>query len=362
MKGAGAFLVALACVSIPYPIYLHSVTGHWSLSGKAASAVLIRESISRKVVDDDPRSFEALHYALDEEGVAMRSNYWGEDPSAPRAAAGAPVLGIAASEALANVRIAVGRMLPTILPWSIWPFVLIGLALSAVEFARAGPERVGALFALSGMIVPSVLVCLLLFVEPRHHLYLVPVATVFAAGGISWILSRPRSGSGALRILLPALLGGILLWGSVRQLGHAGEIEAARRTFAEIRRLGVRLGEDLPAGEPIMSWHPAVAWYAHRPWRVLPAERFARVAAYAARRGVSTIVFETQVHGPPPGQDAGVPFWVFRLASMTPETLAAGRFELRKAAQDPLYALYLVEPAAGDAPREPPAGGTPSLR
>lgn len=106
-----------------------------------------------------------------------------------------------------------------------------------------------------------------------------------------------------------------------------------------------------------MSWHPAVAWYAHHPWRVLPAEKFARIAAYAARHHVRMVVFETQVHGPPPGQSADVPFAVFRIDPMPLEALAAGQFDLRKVEQDALYALYVVVPTGG---AEPAAGGLPA--
>lgn len=338
-----AFLAAFIAVGIHYPIYLHEVSGHWSLSGKVASAVLIREAVSRKVLDDDQRPFEALHYSLDERGAAMRSSYWGHDPAAPPSVSDAALLGISMETMLSNARVVLTRMLPTILPWSIWPLALVGLVFSGIKSPRAGPERPAALLALAAMIVPSLLVCLLLFVEPRHHLYLVPVALVFAAGGIDRIVSIPPLRHVLVRGTLLGALFATLLWTSIQPLVRPAGMEETRRDSERIQMVGARLDTMLPAGEPIMSWHPAIAWHAHRPWFVLPADRLPRIAAYAAGRGVRTIVFETQVHGPPPGGDPGIPFTVFRLEAIPAEALAAGRFELRKIEEDSLLALYRVE-------------------
>jgi hypothetical protein len=40
-----------------------------------------------------------------------------------------------------------------------------------------------------------------------------------------------------------------------------------------------------------MSWHPAVAIWAGRPWRVLPYDSFERIVRYAGAEGAYAVVF-----------------------------------------------------------------------
>src|SRR5690606_12149735 len=59
---------------------------------------------------------------------------------------------------------------------------------------------------------------------------------------------------------------------------------------AENRRAAEELQTLLAPGEPVMSWHPALALYADRDWRVLPYAPLDRIVRYAAVNGIGHIV------------------------------------------------------------------------
>jgi len=350
LRKTAAFLGAAAIAAAPYPLYLHGVTGEWSFSGKTGSAVLIRESIARKVSQDDPARFEALHYALDESGRSMKSSYWGFDPSAAAPSPGPGSLLDTSFEGMRqNLLIYFRRMLPTLLPWFLWPFVLAGCAAAVASVSRrprtAGRDQCRAMLAMACMTVPSLAVCLLLFVEPRHHLYLVPLLCILCARGITIVLVHtPARAMAAARALVVLLTAG-LLWTALHQLADLRDDGAELRYLESVRRMGEELRRMVPADDPIMSWHPAIAWYAERPWRVMPADKMARVAAYAIRRGAAVIVYETSVHGPPPGGEGRTPFTLVRLAPADPDQVQAGLFSLRRLDGGDLYETYELGPA-----------------
>jgi hypothetical protein len=55
--------------------------------------------------------------------------------------------------------------------------------------------------------------------------------------------------------------------------------------------VGEYLGAHLPAGARIVSWHPSLAIWARRDWRVLPYEPFERIMRYARAQGAAVVVF-----------------------------------------------------------------------
>lgn len=349
---AAMLLGTASLVAAPYPLYLHRVTHEWSVSGKSDSAVLIRDSVSMKVLHDDASAFEAAHYAMEDSGRAMRSSYWGFDPQAPPASGpGRGLIHLSPGSAARNLRVYFLRLLPILLPWILWPFMLVGAAALAVRLRRDGARsgRSSPALAMAAMAVPSIAVCLVLFVEPRHHLSMVPLLAALSAHGLVRCagLLAPRLRSVAWGAA--AILCGALLWTTLGQLAGLRRDDGPRRYLAAIRSLGERLDARLPPGEPIMSWNPAIAYYARRPWRVMPADRLDRIAAYALRRGAGILVYETAVHGPPPGSDPSAPFSIVRLGRADPDAVRAGALSLRLVDSDPLYRTFDLE-IAGRAP------------
>jgi len=56
------------------------------------------------------------------------------------------------------------------------------------------------------------------------------------------------------------------------------------------RAVGEYLGGHLESDARIVSWHPAIAIFARRDWRVLPYDSFGRIARYAQAQSAAIVV------------------------------------------------------------------------
>lgn len=100
---------------------------------------------------------------------------------------------------------------------------------------------------------------------------------------------------------------------------------------AENRRIAESLRSVIPPDAPLMSWHPALALYARRDWRVLPQAELGDVLRYANAIGSEYIVLSPYYPAPitvdgrprdhvllrvPPGS-AGAEQWDLQFAGST---------------------------------------------
>ena len=329
-----AACISLAAAGAPYPLYLRSVTGSWMITGKAGTAARIRPAITARVRDNDLYAFETAHYALAPSGDRMASSYWGY--SGPERTTG---LGLSRAVIADNVRTYAGTLLPALIPWFLWPFILIFL----FGYFRAG-ARGGRLAqaAMLSLLFPSLVVCLFLFVEPRHHLYLVPLALIIASGGVleaSRFLKIERGW-----VLLGAGLSGVLLLISILPVLSLSTGDSHLAEAARTESLGRLLGGRLPPEEPIISLDPAVAFWAGRDWRVMPAAQLPQIVAYGLRRGSETIVFERSMMKPPPGESAAgtTPFSIFRVEGVTPEEATKSLYRIERVEENALFTQYRI--------------------
>jgi hypothetical protein len=91
-----------------------------------------------------------------------------------------------------------------------------------------------------------------------------------------------------------ALIAFALVAPGARGLVEAWPQQTPLQQVATARRaVGAYLERHLPADSIVMSWHPAVAIWAARPWRVLPYDSFERIAAYARHEGAAAVVFSS---------------------------------------------------------------------
>ena len=312
---AAAVVVGLA-VGAPYLAYLHGALGRWALSGRvqaaaagdggAPSAVESARSGGRVlegfVWQGQPDAFIRALYGLDPSGTRMASQYWGVargatptgatavSPASPSSTeVGAPrsaVVPAPDTEPTATRRspLTVWRQgVGAVVPWWFGIVALLGLALGAR----------GALVWVLPLALCSLLPSLIAYVEPRSLLPLAPLAATYAAVAASRaaerLAGRRRRWPAAA---LPAAIALLLLWPGIRDLARAWPETTPLQQVATARRsVGQYLAEHLPADAIIMSWHPAVAIWAQRPWRVLPYESFERIATYAGRERAAAIVF-----------------------------------------------------------------------
>lgn len=338
---AGAALMGLAflVVAAPYWIYIHEVSGEWTLTGRgirpAASAARLAGSggaggggaagtIERMLWEDDDAYAEYL-YSLDPTGLRLRSGYWGIQPEIPatRASEGEPppqapaptdarqdeeatgAPPATATPPAAGGRSPVGlfmRTLRIILPLLLWPFVILGIAQprSRTILRRELPVSL----ALLGT---SIAIAMAVAVDPRTQLFLVPMLAFYAARGFSLVeqeIQRRAEGTelrpgfvelglAAIAVVWLLAINGERLYVSLAYGSPHHVVGAQNRAVAE--ELDALLGDD---EGPIASWHPAIAVFADRDWRVLPHADLPRILRYEAVAGAEAIVLSA--YYPPP--------------------------------------------------------------
>lgn len=297
--------VVAAAVAAPYLGYLRCTLGRWALSGRVQAAAAANAELPSAVQGartggrvlesfvwrGEPDAFVKALYGLDPSGERMASQYWGVQGEAP---SGRATKGIAppAPDSLATAAPAPEqrsaftiwrRGLASVVPWWLAVLAVAGL----VAAGRAG------LVWIAPLAVCALLPSLLTYVEPRSLLPLAPLAAIYAGAALGWIAGRVaerwRGRAGPVLVAAAAL---VLVAPAVRDLVRAWPQTTALQQVATARRVvGEYLARHLPSDSLVMSWHPAVAIWASRAWRVLPYASFERTVAYARAQRVSAIVF-----------------------------------------------------------------------
>ncbi len=302
---AGVALSAGLLVALPYFAYLRSTLGRWTVSGRvqAASGPLSvpsadvvkarrRDALQSFVWGGDREALWRALYSLDPSGTRMRSQYWGVAPAQERAASAPEVARRSAEEAVATespdpplppLWRQILRALWVDLAW--W---LVVLGVAGLFFLRQRAQALAWLAAPAAtVIVPAVLA----YVEPRAMLIVVPIACalsgVAVAADVRQLESRLRRRivtAGVLLLLAPAAVDLVRAWPQRTPLQQAA---AARRA------VGAYLGAHLDSADRIVSWHPALAVWAKRDWRVLPYDSLAPIVRYARAQQARVLVFST---------------------------------------------------------------------
>ena len=308
-------------VAAPYLVYLHRELGRWALSGRVQAAEA-RGAVTPSAVESahaggtaleafvwqgQPDAFVRSMYGLDPTGTRMASQYWGvhrDDAAAPSGGAaptppagtGAPALTAVTSpqvpprpEARRSTLAVWWQGVTAAVPWWLGVIALAGLACAA---------RVAQVWVVP-LVACALLPSLLVYVEPRSLLPLAPLAAVCAgvaaARASQYIERRTRWP----RAAIPAAIALLLIAPTIRDLLRSRAQSTPLQQVATAQRtVGEYLDRHLPPGSIVMSFHPAVAIWANRPWRVLPDDSFERIVAYARVEGASVIVFSR--FGPSP--------------------------------------------------------------
>ncbi len=396
----GATLMGLGFVLLaaPYWLYIHDVSGRWRLSGRGVEVptVAIGESASgpttsrpgssrtiERMLWQDDQAYRERLYGLDATGLRLRSDYWGVPPAAAAADSAAPEAGsLPAADAVgaggaaqpdtvpaapspgaqatpgptaraptrgseqeppspANLYL---RSMAQIFPLLLWLFAILG---AAEPRGRSVLRR--ELPVTGALVGTSLAIAVVVAVDPRTQLFLVPLLAFYAARGFGLIEEtiRDRVADAPLRpgfieLLLVAtalvwLLGidGRRLYLSL-SLGSPHHVVAAQnREVAE--ELDELLGDD---HGPVASWHPAIAVYADRDWRVLPYADLPHIVRYLDAAGADAMVLSA--YYPPdlgvenlntrylviPVPDADGPPHPWRLRLLRGDTIrAVGRLE-----------------------------------
>jgi hypothetical protein len=320
------YTVLLAVCMVPWVLRMHTLTGQWSLSGRSTPVVT---SLLRGTSPESPSAAAAAvdvakdllwggseyqyikdNYSIARSGDRLTSEYWGiyprtGPPHAPHAAwtplpPPPMVTGKTEPSALAHASrlVLYWQTLGLIFPWWLWPFALAGIFGVRRRGRQArDPRALGTEFALLGATVgTSLLVAVLVYVDPRNHVLLVPMLAIYAGAGA---LSLGRMFARVIRSPRPRpIVTGVVVAGPVlAALVLGGQIVSGLTTATAMSvtadvnaESGTALGRLLPPGLAVMSWHPGVAVYAGRDWRVLPYEPLPVVLAYPPARAAAIVL------------------------------------------------------------------------
>jgi hypothetical protein len=236
------------------------------------------------------------------------------------------------------------RSLGQVFPLLLWLFAVVGIA---------GSRERGALrreIPVAGALVgTSVAIAVVVAVDPRTQLFLAPLLAFYAARGFGVMeeIVRDRMPDAPLRpgfveaILAATALVWLLGIDARRlylslSLGSPHHIVAAQNRDVA-RELDTLLDDD---DGPVASWHPAIAVYADRDWRVLPYAGLPEIVRYLDAAGADALVLSA--YYPPdlgvedldtrylvlPVPDAGGPPHPWRLRLLQGDTIrAVGRLE-----------------------------------
>ena len=363
LTGAVLMGIGFAVVAAPYWLHIHDVTGRWSLTGRAVAPVASAlgegsgrggpaATVERMLWEDDV-SYQERLYGLDDSGLRLRSEYWGVYPEGPvpsAASATAPAPQVApapvqrepGAEPPSTIALyfrAMGQVLPLLL----WAFVIVG----AVRPRAPGQGRLeGAVaFALLGT---SLAVAVLVAVDPRTQLFLVPLLALYAARGFALLDETVRDRGGALRpgFLAAVLAGAAVVWmlgihgqRLYRSLVHGSPhhvVGEQNRAVAE--ELDALTGE----GEgPVASWHPALAVYADRDWRVLPLATLPAILRYSSAAGAEVVLLSAYYPPPLGVETLGTRYLILPVPE---EASTVGEWGLRVVTSDSIRAVGALSP------------------
>jgi hypothetical protein len=171
-----------------------------------------------------------------------------------------------------------------VVPW--WLILLAAFGASRIA------ARIDAALWLGSALLTALVPALLAYTEPRALLILAPVACILAGGGamrLGELLAR-RLGERSWA-LVPAVLTVIMAFPAAHDLARSWNDDTPLQQLSAARHaVGEYLGARLPADAKIVSWHPAIALYARRDWRVLPYDSFGRIARYAEAQSAAIVV------------------------------------------------------------------------
>ena len=371
---------AFAVTAAPYWSYLHDTLGRWAVTGRGIQ-VMPTSRIGGGASGGGANTIEAMLwrdestyvrtlYSLNAAGTALANGYWGvrpaeggagrdrrgpaatdtspsepaaTDPTAPSPAATQP--GTPAEDSGGGLVGSVGRYvrsLGIVIPWYVWLFVTVGVAAPWLVGGRGASGR-GEAPAAPGDASPheprrpdlealvaapilgtSLLVAILVATDPRTQLFLAPLGCFYAARGalvVADALDR-KMGAEVRPVFATGLVAGalalVLFATHARRLYFSLAVGSPHHIVAaENAVVGAALREATPPHATVMSWHPAIALFADRDWRVLPLEPMQRIVRYARAQPTPYLVFS--VYYPPELLQAEEPHYlVVRVSAETP--------------------------------------------
>jgi len=261
------FLLVFVVLALPYILYLTTVTGQWTLSGKISASQRYRASLLEIIQKENWEPFNSAHYSLNSAATEMNDLYFGyhRDSDEVQDIAAAPI----DIRIWSNLRLY--WIIPkTLVPLQLLPFFLLGLSSGLYNLIK----KRSCLDLLLLILLPySLMIEALSYPIPRHHLFLVPVIILYGGQGAllfsSWASRKNEVTNRKLLFLVFAILFVLavndhLIYASKNLLNYP--------LFITSRKIEVSVARLLKEAraEVVMSPHPNLAVWASSDWQVLP--------------------------------------------------------------------------------------------
>lgn len=390
---AAAAAVTFGVVAAPYWMYLHGELGRWALTGRqvriAPAPVRVgptpgggarSNSIEDMLWRGDESAYVRTLYSLDPSGTRLANGYWGVQPAVarevrdPDGSAGEPMPQDPESRPdVPSTREAAGpdpapaqaepppdswlrryaAALGVALPWYAWLFVLPGLLAPARSASRRLDLETLVVVPLA---VTSVLIVRIVAIDPRTQLFVAPMAAFYAGRGALWVAHAVAERWKAhVRPTLPPrlIMGGLvaaLLTTSLADLTLSLTVGSPHHVVAEQNAaVGGAIRRTTPEDASVVSFHPAIALFAHRDWRVLPLEPMPRIVRYA--KGQPEPVLVLSVFYPPQVRPLEEPHYL--IVPVPEDTPEHDRWRIDVPTAGTVFAFGRLEPEVGvptDAP------------
>ncbi|MHB1389980.1 MAG: glycosyltransferase family 39 protein [Thermoleophilia bacterium] len=290
VKPLSLFLLAFLIFAVPYVVFLHSVTGGWTYTGKKA----------------DEQIFTATHHlrygTLEWEKEALTLTADGRATWVERVSNKQDLIsffihepGVAAGVFVTQTDILYKELLAKIMP--LWLLPLAGLGLFAGAWDKRRARAMGYLLV---MMTP-VLVILAMYVTDRFFLPFLPLGLILVSLGwmklnewatdtVSLCLKGPLRER--LLRLAPWIIGALVL---VPVLGFA-VADVARQTYeTQYKEAGEWFRADIGPDKRIMTlWETSSAYYAGGVAVILPYADYNQTTAYAAANNVDYMMVGRQ--------------------------------------------------------------------
>lgn len=274
------FAVTYAIVLAPYLVFLRQQTGHWQLSGKVATNVVV----AYRGADAAERNY----FSLNPEGTAIGG--FAADRDSLLATIRRSPFGFVKHYRLALIE-EFGLLFETLSPLL---FALLPLGLVAPAWPR---EQRAARVAVLLLTLPLALLPAF-FLDQRFLLPLLPALLIVAAAGAVALgerLAGVRAGVRRARVVAGVVLAITALWlawsAPLLLLGPFGNYDPWNQAL-ESRRAGEWLRDHYPPGQVILSRKPYVAFYSGGRLVELPLADYERTLAYARRQGARFLVVD----------------------------------------------------------------------
>lgn len=285
------FLLIFIIISSPYIIYLKSTTGKWSLSGKISAAQEHRETLLEVIRNNNWTPFSEFHYSFDKENMEMNQAYWGFHNK----------LKLDEKRSikyfLENIpqNLEMYFLIPKILfPWYVLVFFLIGFGYAAFQIVK----RKSIIDIILFLLFPySLLIVVLSYPIPRHHLFLVPVFCVYAVEGIVFVTNTFAKNKNKIKkILITSITSIIILFLANEYITNLSynliRFPGFRKSLSVKSYISQYLKNN--GANTIMSLDPGFAVRANSDWQVMPRAAFPVIIQFAKNKNVDYVIFPNQ--------------------------------------------------------------------